>query len=82
MNVTIRREQGLISMPLVGSFEQRSANTKRGNHEDGISISTDRGQVRTQNEDAVLIVGDEDAGVALVADGMGGHEAGRSPVKL
>ena len=41
-----------------------------------LAFRTDRGQVRTQNEDAVLIVGDEDAGVALVADGMGGHEAG------
>ncbi|TCI27569.1 Stp1/IreP family PP2C-type Ser/Thr phosphatase [Exiguobacterium sp. SH3S2] len=32
--------------------------------------------MRAQNEDAVLILGDEHAGIALVADGMGGHEAG------
>lgn len=41
-----------------------------------LAYRTDRGQVRTQNEDAVLILGDEHAGIALVADGMGGHEAG------
>ena len=40
------------------------------------AFRTDRGRVRAQNEDAVLIVGDEYAGIALVADGMGGHEAG------
>ncbi|EPE61655.1 serine/threonine protein phosphatase Stp1 [Exiguobacterium sp. S17] len=32
--------------------------------------------MRAQNEDAALILGDEHAGIALVADGMGGHEAG------
>ncbi|WP_070327528.1 MULTISPECIES: Stp1/IreP family PP2C-type Ser/Thr phosphatase [Exiguobacterium] len=41
-----------------------------------LAYRTDRGQVRAQNEDAVLILGDEHAGIALVADGMGGHEAG------
>lgn len=41
-----------------------------------LAFRTDRGQVRAQNEDAVLILGDELAGIALVADGMGGHEAG------
>lgn len=41
-----------------------------------LAYRTDRGQVRAQNEDAVLILGDVHAGIALVADGMGGHEAG------
>ncbi|WP_214888059.1 Stp1/IreP family PP2C-type Ser/Thr phosphatase [Exiguobacterium sp. s142] len=41
-----------------------------------LAYRTDRGQVRAQNEDAVLILGDAHAGIALVADGMGGHEAG------
>ncbi|WP_215141702.1 Stp1/IreP family PP2C-type Ser/Thr phosphatase [Exiguobacterium qingdaonense] len=41
-----------------------------------LAFRTDRGQVRTQNEDAVLILGDALSGVALVADGMGGHAAG------
>lgn len=41
-----------------------------------LAYRTDRGQVRAQNEDAALILGDEHAGIALVADGMGGHEAG------
>lgn len=41
-----------------------------------LAFRTDRGQVRTQNEDAVLILGDALSGIALVADGMGGHAAG------
>ncbi|MBR2681526.1 MAG: Stp1/IreP family PP2C-type Ser/Thr phosphatase [Exiguobacterium sp.] len=41
-----------------------------------LAFRTDRGQVRTQNEDAVLILGDAKTGIALVADGMGGHAAG------
>ena len=41
-----------------------------------LAFRTDRGQVRTQNEDAVLILGDAITGIALVADGMGGHAAG------
>jgi serine/threonine protein phosphatase PrpC len=36
--------------------------------------ATDRGLVREQNEDAIAIV--EDHGLALVADGMGGYNAG------
>ncbi|MCT4782764.1 MULTISPECIES: Stp1/IreP family PP2C-type Ser/Thr phosphatase [Exiguobacterium] len=47
-----------------------------------LAYRTDRGQVRTQNEDAVLILGDEHAGIALVADGMGGHEAGEVASEL
>lgn len=37
---------------------------------------TDQGQVRAKNEDAVLVLGDAVSGIALVADGMGGYEAG------
>lgn len=47
-----------------------------------LAYRTDRGQVRAQNEDAVLIIGDEQAGIALVADGMGGHEAGEVASQL
>lgn len=47
-----------------------------------LAYRTDRGQVRAQNEDAVLILGDEHAGIALVADGMGGHEAGEVASQL
>lgn len=47
-----------------------------------LAYRTDRGQVRAQNEDAVLILGDEQAGIALVADGMGGHEAGEVASQL
>lgn len=34
------------------------------------------GKVRTKNEDAVLLIGEADRGLAVVADGMGGHAAG------
>lgn len=47
-----------------------------------LAYRTDRGQVRARNEDAVLILGDERAGIALVADGMGGHEAGEVASEL
>lgn len=39
-----------------------------------LSALTDRGLVRTQNEDAVRVLPDN--GVALLADGMGGYRAG------
>ena len=38
------------------------------------AYATDRGMVRDQNEDAIAI--SEDIGLALVADGMGGYNAG------
>lgn len=34
------------------------------------------GKVRTKNEDTVLLVGNAERGLAVVADGMGGHAAG------
>lgn len=34
------------------------------------------GKVRTKNEDTVLLVGNVERGLAVVADGMGGHAAG------
>ena len=39
-----------------------------------ISSQTDVGRVRTNNEDSFLV--DEDLGLYVVADGMGGHSAG------
>ena len=38
------------------------------------AYATDRGQVREQNEDAIAIA--EECGLALIADGMGGYNAG------
>lgn len=38
------------------------------------AYATDRGLVREQNEDAIAVA--EEAGLALVADGMGGYNAG------
>ena len=35
---------------------------------------TDQGKVRNNNEDALWV--DEDLGLMIVADGMGGHKAG------
>jgi len=42
--------------------------------------STDPGRVRGQNEDNIAFV--PDAGLAVVADGMGGHQAGEVASKL
>lgn len=41
-----------------------------------LAYLTTTGKVRLQNEDTVLLVGDEKQGLAVVADGMGGHAAG------
>ncbi|MHB8715504.1 MAG: Stp1/IreP family PP2C-type Ser/Thr phosphatase [Sulfuricaulis sp.] len=41
---------------------------------------TDPGRIRAQNEDNISIV--PEAGVAIVADGMGGHQAGEVASKL
>lgn len=39
-----------------------------------MASGTDRGQVRTRNEDSVLVLPNQ--GLAILADGMGGHQAG------
>lgn len=39
-----------------------------------VSFMTDTGKVRSSNEDSLLL--DEDIGLFIVADGMGGHQAG------
>jgi len=39
-----------------------------------ITGKTDKGRKRTKNEDTYLI--DEELGLMIVADGMGGHNAG------
>ena len=41
-----------------------------------LAYLTTTGKVRLKNEDTVLLVGDEKQGLAVVADGMGGHAAG------
>lgn len=41
---------------------------------------TDPGRVRTQNEDSIAVV--PEAGLVVVADGMGGHQAGEVASKL
>lgn len=41
---------------------------------------TDTGRVRSQNEDSVVV--DEALGLALIADGMGGHNAGELASKM
>ena len=52
----------ISSIPAPGAVQYRYA------------YATDRGLVREQNEDAIAIA--EEAGLALVADGMGGYNAG------
>ena len=42
-----------------------------------IFAATHKGKIRKQNEDAVFISGDDFPVFAIVADGMGGHNAGR-----
>ncbi len=39
-----------------------------------IATKTDAGRVRTNNEDSILV--DQERGIFLLADGMGGHNAG------
>ena len=39
-----------------------------------LGMASDPGKVRTHNEDAVLV--NVELGIAVVADGMGGHRAG------
>jgi len=41
---------------------------------------TDTGKVRTNNEDSILI--DQERGIFLLADGMGGHNAGEVASKI
>ena len=45
-----------------------------------IAIKTDVGKVRTNNEDSILI--DQGRAIFLLADGMGGHNAGEVASKL
>lgn len=47
-----------------------------------IGINTDIGNKRTLNEDAVGFYEDDDIGIYLVADGMGGHNAGEVASKI
>ena len=43
-------------------------------HALAVALSTDPGLIRTQNEDAVFV--DARLGLAILADGMGGYNAG------
>lgn len=43
-----------------------------------LAYLTTTGKVRSKNEDTVLLVGDATKGLAVVADGMGGHAAGET----
>jgi protein phosphatase len=45
-----------------------------------IASKTDTGRVRTNNEDSILV--DQERGIFLLADGMGGHNAGEVASKL
>jgi PPM family protein phosphatase len=45
-----------------------------------IAYRSDTGKVRTNNEDAILV--DQGKGIFLLADGMGGHNAGEVASKL
>jgi len=45
-----------------------------------IATKTDIGRVRTNNEDSILV--DQERGIFLLADGMGGHNAGEVASKL
>ena len=46
----------------------------RAHHRLELACLSDTGRVRTLNEDAVAV--DDDYGIAVIADGMGGHRAG------
>ena len=76
INVTIRREQGMILMQPVVNFGPRSAKKRRGDFMRAI-FKTDRGKVRQHNEDnGGIFINSEGVRLAIVADGMGGHRAG------
>jgi len=47
-----------------------------------LAYRTTTGKVRSQNEDTVFLIGDETKGIALVADGMGGHAAGEKASQI
>jgi len=63
------------------AFASRRAGSSGGRDNRGVVVSafglTDVGRKRRHNEDAYLI--DEERGLFVVADGMGGHAAARSP---
>ncbi len=45
-----------------------------------VASKTDAGKVRTNNEDSILV--DQERGIFLLADGMGGHNAGEVASRL